>query len=147
MTYSSNHSPLKDLYKQVILEHSRHPRNYGVLEHPTHTEGGHNPSCGDQLQLQVLLNGNTIQDVKFTAKGCAISVASASLMTQAIKGKTPGEARALSEAFTHMIRTGETNPELGDLAALQGVHTLATRTKCAALPWQTLEVMLQEAGG
>ena len=88
---------LKTLYKQVILEHSRHPRNYGDLPGATHTEGGHNPSCGDQLQLQLKLEGDHLQAVQFTAKGCASSTASASLMTQAVKGKTPGEALDLAE--------------------------------------------------
>lgn len=136
-------SALKNLYKQVILEHSRHPRNYGELPDATHSEGGHNPACGDQLQLQLKLDSGLICEAQFTAKGCAISVASASLMTQAVKGKTSAEAQELSQAFGHMIRTGEVNAELGDLAALQGVHVLATRTKCAALPWQTLDVLLR----
>lgn len=137
---------LKTLYKQVILEHSRHPRNYGDLTGATHTEGGHNPSCGDQLQLQLKLEGDHLQAVQFTAKGCAISTASASLMTQAVKGRTPAEALDLAERFRQMLRTGEAHADLGDLAALQGVSALATRTKCASLPWQTLEVMLKGEG-
>lgn len=138
-------SALKNLYKQVILDHSRQPRNFGDLPGATLTEGGHNPSCGDQVQVQVQLDGPVIRQARFTGKGCAISVASASLMTQAIQGRTTDEARELSRAFSHMIRTGETDEALGDLSALQGVHTLATRTKCAALPWQTLDVLLAGA--
>lgn len=144
-------SLLKDLYKQVVMEHYRRPHNFGDLPDATHAEGGHNPSCGDQLQLMLKMQGLTIQDAKFTAKGCAISVASASLMTDLIRGKTISEALQLAEQFTTMMRTGEAAPELGESAALQGVHTLHTRVKCAALSWQTLRVLLeraaQEAGG
>lgn len=138
-------SALKDLYKQVVLEHYRKPRNFGDLPDATHAEGGHNPSCGDQLELMLKMRGNTIEDAKFTAKGCAISVASASLMTGLIRGKTVPEALALAEQFSQMMQTGEAAPELGESAALQGVHTLHTRVKCATLGWQTLKVLLERA--
>lgn len=138
-------SLLKDLYKQVVMEHYRRPHNFGDLTDATHAEGGHNPSCGDQLQLMLKMHGATIQDAKFTAKGCAISVASASLMTDLIRGKTVPEAVHLAEQFTTMMKTGEAAPELGESAALQGVHTLHTRVKCAALSWQTLRVLLERA--
>lgn len=140
-------SALQALYKQVILEHSRRPRNYGELPEATHTEGGHNPSCGDQLQLQLKLSGELIEEARFTAQGCAISVASASLMTSALRGRTVAEAQEIARAFTGMIRTGEADDALGDLLALRGVHTLHTRVKCATLPWQTLEVALGPAAG
>lgn len=136
-------SQLQNLYKQVVLEHSRKPRHYGVLPHATHIEGGHNPSCGDQLQLMLQLEGERIQDIGFTSQGCAISTASASLMMGLVKGKTVDEARELAQAFKHMIRTGEVSDELGDAAALQGIHDLPTRVKCATLVWQTLEVLLE----
>lgn len=141
-------STLRNLYKQVILEHSRKPRHYGELPDATHREGGHNLSCGDQLEVQLKYDAQnqTIADIRFTAKGCAISVASASLMMQAVRGKTVTEAAALSASFGQMLRTGEVTDDLGDLAALQGVHTLATRTKCAALAWQTLDVLLSDLG-
>lgn len=135
-------SAMQALYKEVVLEHYRRPRNFGDLPGATHAEGGHNPSCGDQLQLMLRLDGDRIEDARFTAQGCAISVASASLMTGALRGKTVAEAQALTQAFTTMLRTGEAAPELGDLAALRGVHTLHTRVKCASLPWQTLQVLL-----
>ena len=138
-------SALKDLYKQVVLEHYRRPRNFGDLPDATHAEGGHNPSCGDQLELMLKMRGDTIEDAKFTAKGCAISVASASLMTGLIRGKTVPEALALAEQFSQMMQTGEAAPELGESAALQGVHTLHTRVKCATLGWQTLKVLLERA--
>jgi nitrogen fixation NifU-like protein len=138
-------SAMQALYKQVVMEHYRRPRNFGNLPDATHAEGGHNPSCGDQLQLMLRLDRDLIKDARFTAQGCAISVASASLMTGALKGKTVQEASALILAFTRMVRSGEAAPELGDLAALRGVHTLHTRVKCATLPWQTLQVLLEQA--
>lgn len=138
-------SAMQALYKEVVLEHYRRPRNFGDLSGATHAEGGHNPSCGDQLQLMLRLDGDRIEDARFTAQGCAISVASASLMTGALKGKTVEEAQALILAFTEMVRSGDAAPELGDLAALRGVHTLHTRVKCAMLAWQTLQVLLDGA--
>lgn len=140
-------SPLKDLYRQVVMEHYRQPRHYGDLPGATHREGGHNPSCGDRLELMLKLEGETIQEASFTAKGCAISVASASLMTGLIRGKTVPEALALAGQFSTMMKTGEAAPELGESAALQGVHTLHTRVKCASLAWQTLRVLLERAAG
>lgn len=138
-------SALKDLYKQVVMEHYRKPRQFGDLPDATHAEGGHNPGCGDQLQLMLKMNGEVIEDARFTAKGCAISVASASLMTSMIRGKTIPEALELAEKFSLMMKTGEAAPELGESAALQGVHTLHTRVKCATLGWQTLRVLLERA--
>lgn len=138
-------SDLKDLYRQVVMEHYRKPRHFGDLPDATHAEGGHNPSCGDSLQLMLKMQGEIIQDARFTAKGCAISVASASLMTSMIRGKTIPEALELAEQFSTMMKTGEAAPELGESAALQGVHTLHTRVKCATLGWQTLKVLLERA--
>lgn len=138
-------SALKDLYKQVVMEHYRKPRNFGDLPDATHAEGGHNPSCGDSMQLMLKMQGDVIEDAKFTAKGCAISVASASLMTGLIRGKTIPEALELADKFSIMMKTGEAAPELGEGAALQGVHTLHTRVKCATLGWQTLKVLLERA--
>ncbi|WP_412028316.1 Fe-S cluster assembly sulfur transfer protein SufU [Deinococcus yunweiensis] len=139
-------STLENLYKQVILDHSRRPRHFGELPGATHTESGHNPSCGDHVQLMVRLDGDVIADARFTGKGCAISVASASLMTSALRGKTVAEAAQLEQAFLTMIRTGAPDATLGDLMALQGVHALHTRVKCATLPWQTLDVLLGQTG-
>ncbi|WP_309570021.1 Fe-S cluster assembly sulfur transfer protein SufU [Deinococcus sp.] len=138
-------STLENLYKQVILDHSRRPRHFGELPGATHTETGHNPSCGDRVQLMLKLDGDVIVEARFTGKGCAISVASASLMTSALRGRTLAQAAEMERAFTQMIRTGQPAAELGDLVALQGVHTLHTRVKCATLPWQTLDVALRQA--
>lgn len=139
-------SALENLYKQVILDHSRKPRHFGELPGATHSESGSNPSCGDRLQLMLKLEGDVIADARFVGKGCAISMASASLMTSALRGRTLAQAAATGQAFTQMIRTGEPDASLGDLVALQGVHTLHTRVKCATLPWQTLDVLLERAG-
>lgn len=140
-------SALKDLYKQVVLEHYRKPRHYGDLPDATHAEGGHNPSCGDQLQLMLRLEGDVIADARFTAVGCAISVASASLMTGLIRGKTVQEGLGLIERFSEMLRTGGADPSLGDAAALQGISALPARVKCASLGWQTLKVILEGVEG
>ena len=137
-------SALQDLYKQVIQEHSRRPRHFGELPGATHRAGGHNPGCGDQLELMLKLDGQTIQDAQFVGRGCAISVASASLMTGLIRNKTVSEALTLAGQFSHMMQTGEAAPELGDAAALSGVHTLHTRVKCASLGWQTLRLLLEQ---
>ena len=139
-------SALQAMYKQVILDHSRKPRNSGELPGATDTGEGHNPSCGDRLRLQLQLDGDTIRELRATATGCAISVSSASLMTVALRGRTVTEAQETARAFAQMIRTGQADQTLGDLLALQGVHTLHTRVKCATLPWQTLELLLAEAG-
>jgi nitrogen fixation NifU-like protein len=139
---------LEDMYKAIILEHYKNPRNRGRLEHATVTQPGHNPSCGDTLELQLLVEGETIKDVKFDGHGCAISQASASLMTQAIKGKSLHEGLALSEKFQAMIRGEEPDTDaLGDLTALQGISKLHARVKCATLAWQTLEVAAESLAG
>lgn len=139
-------SHLQTLYRQVILEHSRRPHNRGELPGATHTEGGHNVSCGDRVQVQLRVQGGLIEDARFTAEGCAISVASASLLTGLLRGQTPTEALALVGAFSRMLQSGEADPALGEAAALRGVHDLPTRIKCAALPWQTVRVLLEAEG-
>ena len=138
-------SALKEMYRQVVTDHSRKPRHFGPLPGATHTESGLNPSCGDQIQLMLRLGGGRIEQAQFTGRGCAISVASASLMTSMIQGKTIAEALSLAEQFSRMMQTGESTPQLGESAALQGVHTLHTRVKCATLSWQTLKVLLEQA--
>jgi nitrogen fixation protein NifU and related proteins len=131
---------LEDMYKAIILEHYKTPRNKGHLEHPTVTQSGHNPTCGDQLELELMVEDGLIKDVRFDGRGCAISQASASLMTQAIKGKPVTEALEIGSKFQAMIRGEEPDASLGDLTALQGVSKLHARVKCATLAWQTLEV-------
>ncbi len=137
-------SDLGDLYQQVILDHNRHPRNFGRLEGANHTAEGNNPLCGDRINVYVDVDGDVIRDVAFQTPegaGCAISKASASLMTQAVKGKTVPEAEALFEAFRGMLAGGPTAP--GKLAALAGVRAFPSRIKCANLSWHTLHAALQ----
>jgi nitrogen fixation NifU-like protein len=137
----------RELYQQVILEHNRKPRNFGKLEPCTHQADGHNPLCGDQLVLTMNVVDGTVQDIKFEGHGCAIDVASASLMTGAVKGKTVAEAEAMAEQFRAMVR-GELDPTtepnaLGRLSLFQGVRDLPVRVKCAILPWATLRSALK----
>lgn len=135
---------LEEMYRNIILEHYQRPRNRKVLEQATVSLGASNPSCGDELELQLRVADDVIEGVAFTGSGCAISTASASLMTQAIKGKTTVEALELATTFHAMLRGEPPAPELGDLLALSGVSKLHARIKCATLAWQTLEAALQE---
>ena len=139
---------LKDLYRDVILDHNRKPRNFGQLEHPDAHADGHNPLCGDRLSLSLKMNGDRVEDVRFEGKGCAISTASASLMTEAIKGK---DKASIGELFTrvHNLLTDQNavaSPELGKLAALSGVREFPARVKCASLCWHTLNAALDKSG-
>ncbi|HJW08040.1 MAG TPA: SUF system NifU family Fe-S cluster assembly protein [Holophagaceae bacterium] len=137
----------RELYQQVILEHNRKPRNFGKLDPCTHHADGHNPLCGDQLVLTLNVVDGLVQDIKFEGHGCAIDVASASLMTGAVKGKTVEEAEQMAEQFRAMVR-GELDPAtepnaLGRLSLFQGVKDLPVRVKCAVLPWATLHSALK----
>jgi len=138
---------LRELYQQVILDHNRSPRNFGKLEHPTHTAEGTNPLCGDEITLYVKLDGERISDISFEGSGCAISQASASLMTAAVKGKSREEAEEMFRAFHSMVTTEpDREPDtkaLGKLAALAGVRQFPARVKCANLPWHTLRAALE----
>ncbi len=137
-------SVLDELYREIILKHYQTPRNYGVLPRATRQAGGMNPSCGDQVEVMVLLEGDTIADIRFQGQGCAISTASASLMTEAVKGKKVEEALELSRRFQAMVVEGAPpDPSLGDLLALQGVAKLPARVKCATLAWHALEEALR----
>jgi len=139
-------SLLDELYKEIILRHYKLPRNYGSLETANVRVMGDNPSCGDQIELQVQTDGERIADLRFRGQGCAISQASASLMTDLVKGKTWEQALALEKQFKAMVVDGAApTPELGELAALSGVHKLAARVKCATLAWNALEQAAQEA--
>ncbi len=138
---------LKDLYRDVILDHNKQPRNFGRLEPPAHSADGHNPLCGDQLTVYALLDGDVIRDLSFEGDGCAISVASASLMTEAVKGRTRAEAAHLF-GLVHDLLTRADAPapaELGKLAALSGVREFPARVKCASLCWHTLNAALEGA--
>ena len=138
---------LDDLYQEVILEHGRRPRNFRVIPDADRQAEGLNPLCGDHFKLYVKLAGDTIQDIAFEGSGCAISKASASLMTSSVKGKTVAEAEELFRRFHTLVTEGpEKVPlsELGKLAALSGVCEFPTRVKCASLVWHTLRNALHE---
>ncbi len=138
---------LSELYQEVILDHNRSPRNFRRLEAPTRTVEGRNPLCGDHLTLYVRLSGDVIDDVSFQGSGCAISKASASLMTDAVRGKTIAEAQTLFAGFHEMV-TGEPGrpadvETLGKLSVFSGVCEFPVRVKCASLAWHTLQAALQ----
>ncbi|HET6948403.1 MAG TPA: SUF system NifU family Fe-S cluster assembly protein [bacterium] len=139
---------LDDLYRELILDHYSHPRNRGDLLDPDIKVEGANPLCGDELSISVKLRDGKIADVRFVGRGCSISQASASMMTEQIKGKTVEEARRLSGRFKAMMH-GEavSEDELGDLMALQGVRKFPVRVKCATLSWVALEQGIDELGG
>ncbi|HQU09047.1 MAG TPA: SUF system NifU family Fe-S cluster assembly protein [Opitutales bacterium] len=139
---------LSELYQTIILEHHKHPRNAHVMEHPTHEAEGHNPLCGDEIKVYVRLKDGRVQDVSFKGQGCAISQASASLMTEAIKGKTLEELHSIEKQALSFLGAGEETsaPDLaqvGDLAALSGVRHFPARVKCATLSWHTLDAALE----
>jgi nitrogen fixation NifU-like protein len=135
---------LQDLYQEVILDHNKRPRNFRRIE-GGRTAEGHNPLCGDRLTVYLRVEDGRIQDVSFQGSGCAISKASASMMTDAVKGKTLDEAHALFERFHQMITRAPETPveDLGKLSALAGVRQFPMRVKCASLAWHTLESAVQ----
>ena len=135
---------LKDLYRDVIIDHNRQPRNFGRLEKADAHAEGFNPLCGDRLDLYLALDGDRISDLKFEGKGCAISVASASLMTEALKGRTRADAQRYFDAVHALLTRTDYAPDmdLGKLAALSGVREFPVRVKCASLCWHTLNAAL-----
>ena len=137
---------IKDLYREIIVDHNRSPRNFGKLANADRTLEGFNPLCGDRLTLYMTLDGDRIKEISFDGTGCAISVASASLMTEAMKGKTVSEAKEIFNDFRKLLTGGDMEPDmskLGKLAALAGVRDYPTRIKCAILCWHTLNSLLQ----
>ena len=126
---------LTDLYQSVILDHNRRPRNRGKLPTANRVAHGDNPSCGDQCTVYLRLDGDRIGDISFDGSGCAISQASASLMTTQVKGKTAAEAEKLYQEFHDIVTTGQPPDEISDLAAFAGVHSFPARIKCATLGW------------
>jgi nitrogen fixation NifU-like protein len=138
---------LSDLYQEVILDHNRRPRNFRVLDDATHQAEGYNPLCGDRLNLFVRVEGGVIADIGFQGSGCAISKASASLMTDSLKGRPIDEARALFERFHRMVTTPPdiAVEDMGKLSALAGVREFPVRIKCASLAWHTLKAALERA--
>ena len=139
---------LKDLYRDVIVDHNRHPRNFGKLAPADAHADGFNPLCGDKLSIYVNLDGDRIRDAKFEGSGCAISVASASLLTEAVKGKSRAEVQKLFDAVHTVLTQHDANVDasrLGKLAALGGVREFPARVKCASLCWHTLNAALDRA--
>ena len=137
-------SDLSDLYQEVILDHNRRPRNFRTLGDASHRAEGYNPLCGDRLTLYLKIDGGIIRDAAFEGSGCAISKASASLMTDALKGRTTADAEALFQRFHRMVTTppGEDVEDLGKLSALAGVREFPVRVKCASLAWHTLKAAM-----
>jgi len=137
---------LRELYQETILDHSKRPRNFHEIPHPDASAVGHNPLCGDRVTVFLRLSDGVLADVAFVGQGCAISKASASLMTDAVKGKTKAQAHELFEKFRRMVtgRPGDPvdTPSLGKLAVLSGVCEFPVRVKCASLPWHTLEAAI-----
>ena len=137
-------SDLSDLYQEVILDHNRTPRNFRVLERPTHRAEGFNPLCGDRLDLFLNVDADRIADIGFQGSGCAISRASASLMTDALKGRSLGEAHELFRRFHQMVTTPPDRvvEDMGKLSVFAGVREFPVRVKCATLAWHTLKAAL-----
>ena len=143
-------SELRELYQELILEHSKKPRNFHALEHANHTAEGFNPLCGDKIKLYLEIKDNQIKDVGFQGSGCAISKASASMMTASVKGKTTREAKELFDEFHEML-SGEASTKLnqtrlGKLSVFSGVSEFPVRVKCATLAWHTLRAGLEANG-
>jgi len=141
---------LRDLYQEVILDHSKRPRNFRKPEGANRHAEGYNPLCGDKVTVYLTVRDGVVADVAFQGSGCAISTASASMMTECLKGKTVAEAQAVFERFHEMLTTPEDPvtpaPELGKLAAFSGVREFPMRVKCATLAWHTLRSALDETG-
>jgi len=142
-------SDLQDLYQQVIVDHSKRPRNFHPLADATRKVEGHNPLCGDNITIYLKLEGGLVKDISFEGSGCAISTASASLLTESLKGKTLADAESLFESF-HDLVTGlepsHETPGLGKLEVFSGVCDYPTRVKCATLAWHTLHAALKGEG-
>ena len=141
---------LEELYQEVILDHSRRPRNFGELTNASVRVHGDNPSCGDEIHLAMKFGGNGgVEEIKFTGHGCAISQASASLMTMKLKGKSRDEVERMLRAFHDLVTTGKDDGAkgLGDLQVMRGVRKFPQRVKCAMLPWRAVEQALRQSEG
>lgn len=139
-------SDLRELYQEVILDHNKRPRNFRVAEPHTHHADGYNPLCGDKVTIYADVEDGVVKDLSFQGEGCAISTASASILTEAVKGKTLEEAQSLFEQFHDLVTLddAEAGPELGKLAVLAGVKDYPNRVKCATLAWHTLHAALED---
>jgi len=139
---------LRELYQEIILDHSKHPRHFGPLVHATHNASGYNPLCGDRVTVHLVVDGEgRVADIKFEGKGCAISQASASLMTDLVLGRSAAEAEKLMDGFLHMVK-GEEGSDLGEddreiLGVMAGVSAFPMRVKCATLAWHTMKSALE----
>jgi nitrogen fixation NifU-like protein len=142
-------SDLRELYQELILDHNRRPRNFGPLPGADHQAVGHNPLCGDRISVSVRMEGEMLREVRFEGSGCAISKASASMMTEALKGKTRTQAEALFRTFHALVTEGApaTGADLGKLGVFSGVREYPVRVKCATLAWHTLKAALDGAQG
>ena len=140
-------SELRDLYQEVVLDHAKRPRNFGSIAAASHRALGHNPLCGDKLTVFLDVDNGVVKDVRFQGSGCAISTASASMMTESIKGKTRAEVETLFEKFHHMLTGPQSveseDDELGKLVVFSGVKEFPVRVKCATLAWHTLNAALK----
>jgi nitrogen fixation protein NifU and related proteins len=137
---------LTDLYQQVILDHSKRPRNFRKLDSANRTAQGHNPLCGDSYTIYARVDGDLLSEITFQGSGCAISKASASLLTESLKGKTADEIKALFEKVHNLITTGRDDSSLGKLAVFAGVHKFPARVKCAILPWHAALAAMEGKG-
>ena len=142
---------LRELYQELILDHSKRPRNRRAIEDATHRAQGHNPLCGDRAIVYLQVEAGVVKDVSFEGSGCSISTASASMMTDALKGMTVEQVRAFFERFHELVtadpsRAAAVAPELGKLAVFQGVHEFPMRVKCASLAWHTMKAALDGGG-
>lgn len=136
---------LEELFKEIIIEHYQHPKNYGHIEHPDAKSDGSNPLCGDEISMELIFDGDKIKDIRFTGNGCSISQSAASMITEAVKGKTIDEANTLMEEYKNMLAGKGYNSELlGELEALSDVKKYPARIKCAGLSVAVLEQALQQ---
>ena len=137
---------LTDLYQQLILDHSKSPRNFRVLPDANRTAQGTNPICGDNYTLYAKMDGDVVQEISFQGSGCAISKASASILTESLKGKTKAEVKSLFDKVHDLVTTGNVDGDIGKLAALAGVHKFPVRVKCAILPWHAAMAAVEGRG-
>jgi len=137
---------LSDLYQEVILDHCKHPRNFRELSNPTASAQGHNPLCGDQLKLFLSMEGDVVKEISFLGSGCCISKASASLLTENVKGRNRAEVRQMFDLVHDMVTTGAFKGDVGKLAVFAGVHKFPTRVKCAILSWHAVMAALNGEG-
>ena len=135
----------KDLYQQLIIDHNKNPRNYSKLENASHSADGHNPLCGDVITVSLIKRDGIIEDITFMGSGCAISKASASIMTSTLKGMKIEDAEVLFDNFHTLATTGESPGDMGKLSVLAGVHKYPARVKCATLAWHTFQGALKNS--